>query len=141
MGGRISRDRSWPHSSSVRSNSSSWGQYDSPQSPNRQDNRSYAPSPSPAYPAYPPQQYSQPSQNYGGRPRERQRNLDRRYSRIADNYNSLEERTVREQPGEHQARKHSVKSITTIPTPSASSDGVSAGRRWKRLATCDLRCI
>ncbi|PSR87542.1 E3 ubiquitin-protein like [Actinidia chinensis var. chinensis] len=96
MGGGNSRDRSWRRSSSsnraTSSTSSSWGQYEYPQSSYSQESQSSAP-PQVAYPAYPPQQYHPPPQNYGGQPHEPKRKLDRRYSRIADNYKSLEEVT------------------------------------------------
>lgn len=113
MGGSSSRDDSWR-----RSNSSSWGypQAGYPQSSFAEDSYSQSSYPQdsynypsrptvPAYgppqqtvPAYgPPQQSSTSSQRYGGgghsRPELAQRRLDRRYSRIADNYNSLEEVT------------------------------------------------
>ncbi|KAL7232671.1 hypothetical protein ACSBR2_010643 [Camellia fascicularis] len=102
MGGKNSREGSWRQSSSIRSTSSSrdqyegsasspWGQYEYPQASYPQESQSYAPQT--AYPAYPPQQYYSPPQNYGTRPHEPQRKLDRRYSRIADNYNTLEEVT------------------------------------------------
>ncbi|KAA8548164.1 hypothetical protein F0562_004575 [Nyssa sinensis] len=89
MGGKNSRNRSWRQSSSLRStSSSSWNQYEYPQPSYPQETQNYAQ----PYPAYPPQQYYQPPQNVG-LPHEPQRKLDRRYSRIADNYNSLEEVT------------------------------------------------
>ncbi|KAF5958826.1 hypothetical protein HYC85_006051 [Camellia sinensis] len=91
MGGRNSRDGSWHQSSPVRPSSSSTGPYEYNQPSYPQESQSYAPQM--AYPAYPPQQYHAPPQNYGGRPQEPQRKLDRRYSRIADNYNSLEQVT------------------------------------------------
>ncbi|KAL7190308.1 hypothetical protein ACSBR2_022564 [Camellia fascicularis] len=91
MGGRNSRDGSWHQSSPVRPSSSSTGPYEYNQPSYPQESQSYAPQM--AYPAYPPQQYYAPPQNYGGRPQEPQRKLDRRYSRIADNYNSLEQVT------------------------------------------------
>uniref|UniRef100_A0A5B6Z798 Putative E3 ubiquitin-protein ligase RGLG2-like isoform X1 n=1 Tax=Davidia involucrata TaxID=16924 RepID=A0A5B6Z798_DAVIN len=94
MGGKSSREGSWRQPSRLRStSSSSWSQYDYPQSSHPQETQNYAQ----PYPAYPPQQYHQPyhqpPQNYEGRAPEPQRKLDRRYSRIADNYNSLEEVT------------------------------------------------
>ncbi|KAI8017865.1 E3 ubiquitin-protein ligase RGLG2 [Camellia lanceoleosa] len=91
MGGRNSRDGSWHQSSPVRPSSSSTGPYEYNQPSYPQESQSCAPQM--AYPAYPPQQYYAPPQNYGGRPQEPQRKLDRRYSRIADNYNSLEQVT------------------------------------------------
>lgn len=102
MGGSNSRDDSWRRSNS----SSSWGYPQSgyPQSSFPEDSYSQSsysqdsynyPS-RPTVPAYgPPQTSSTPSQHYGGgghsRPELGQRKLDRRYSRIADNYNSLDE--------------------------------------------------
>lgn len=92
MGGRSSKEHSYRQSSSTRSTSStSWNQQDFVQSP------SYgAPREAYAYPAYNQQQYNPPpSQNYGGRGYEQQRKqLDRKYSRIADNFNSLDEVTA-----------------------------------------------
>ncbi|CAK9180434.1 unnamed protein product [Ilex paraguariensis] len=90
MGGRSSRENRWRQSSSFRStSSSSFNQYQYPQSLYPQENQNNHPKQ--VYPAYPPQQYNPPPQNYGGRPQEPQRKLDRRYSRIADNYSSLEQ--------------------------------------------------
>ncbi|CAK9180435.1 unnamed protein product [Ilex paraguariensis] len=92
MGGRSSRENRWRQSSSFRStSSSSFNQYQYPQSLYPQENQNNHPKQ--VYPAYPPQQYNPPPQNYGGRPQEPQRKLDRRYSRIADNYSSLEQVT------------------------------------------------
>ncbi|XP_059640599.1 E3 ubiquitin-protein ligase RGLG2 isoform X2 [Cornus florida] len=107
MGGRSSREGSWRQSSSLRStSSSSRSQYEYPQSsyPQEYPQSSYPQespyyAPQEAYPAYPPQQippqhnYPPPPQNYGGQSHDPQRKLDRRYSRIADNYRSLEEVT------------------------------------------------
>ncbi|KAA8530170.1 hypothetical protein F0562_004879 [Nyssa sinensis] len=115
MGGNSSRENSLRHSSSLPSTSSSSpSQYEYPQEDQNyaqpypashpQEHQNYA-QPYPAshpqehqnyaqpYPAYPPQQYYQPPQNFGGQLNEQQRKFDRRYSRIADNYNSLEEVT------------------------------------------------
>lgn len=89
MGGRSSKEQSYRQSSSTRSTSNSWNQQDYVQSP------SYggAPREAYAYPAHNQQPYNPPqSQNYGSRGYEPQRKqLDRKYSRIADNYNSLDE--------------------------------------------------
>ncbi|XP_004304674.1 PREDICTED: E3 ubiquitin-protein ligase RGLG2 [Fragaria vesca subsp. vesca] len=106
MGGRSSKeDGSFrQNSSSSSSSSSSWSGYPHVQPPYAAPQQSY---PAPQY-SYPPQDYGQESQgyapqqqsypssqyssppppDYGGK-----RKLDRRYSRIADNYNSLEEVT------------------------------------------------
>lgn len=93
MGGRSSRDGSWRQSSSARSSSSSWPQHGHSQS-SYYPEQSQSDVPQTAYPAYPTQQYYQAPQNYGGQPHGGQKKkLDRRYSRIADNYNSLEEVT------------------------------------------------
>lgn len=108
MGGSSSKeDGSWRRSSSFQSTSSfSGNQYDYSQSPSYsqppypQDTQNYPVQQAyPAYPqpAYPPQHYPTPSQEYGGQqphqPHKPHKKLDRRYSRIADNYNSLEEVT------------------------------------------------
>ncbi|KAH7846066.1 hypothetical protein Vadar_009338 [Vaccinium darrowii] len=98
MGARSSRPGSWRQSSTSRS---AWDQYDYPQSSYPQESQSYEPPPQTAYPAFPPpqpaysppQQYHPPPQTHGGRPHEPKRKLDKRYSRIADNYRSLEEVT------------------------------------------------
>ncbi|XVE67819.1 hypothetical protein DITRI_Ditri09bG0019000 [Diplodiscus trichospermus] len=89
MGGSSSREGSW------RQNSSSWDSHQGyPQSSYDQDSQSYAPQYNYASPQYypPPQQepqYYPPSQDHG---RDR-RKLDKKYSRIADNYNSLDQVT------------------------------------------------
>lgn len=101
MGGKSSRDDSWRQTS--RSTSSSWNYeypqpaYPPPQSqeiynyPVQQAFPSYAPPPPQPHPYHPPSQDLGPS-TYAPAPPP-QRRLDRRYSRIADNYNSLEEVT------------------------------------------------
>ncbi|CDP16621.1 unnamed protein product [Coffea canephora] len=109
MGASNSRDNNGRQSSS----SSSWDQYNQyppsvgysqdsyPQS-YQQDSYSYPSRPTvPAYGPPPPQQQQQhhyqgtsaQSYGYGGQAPAAERKLDRRYSRIADNYNSLEEVT------------------------------------------------
>ncbi|XP_019185590.1 PREDICTED: E3 ubiquitin-protein ligase RGLG2-like isoform X1 [Ipomoea nil] len=97
MGGKSSRDDSWRQAS--RSTSSSWN-YEYPQTaypPQPQESYNYPVQH--AYPSYAPpppqeQQYPPPSQDFASRNHAPpQRRLDRRYSRIADNYNSLEEVT------------------------------------------------
>lgn len=102
MGGSSSKEEgSWRRQSSYPSSSSfSGNQYDYSQSP------SYSEPPYPqdnvqtAYPAYPqttyppPPQYATPPPEYGSQPliqHKPQKKFDRRYSRIADNYSSLEE--------------------------------------------------
>ena len=95
MGGKSSKDGSWRQTSSVRSTASSsssntWGglyQY-----PFDQESQTYAPQQSYT------QQYSAPAQDYGSQNYgvgaedfDLRRRLDRRYSRIADNFNSLEQ--------------------------------------------------
>ncbi|KAF8399804.1 hypothetical protein HHK36_015675 [Tetracentron sinense] len=99
MGGRSSRESSLRQTSSVRSSSSSWSHHDYPQSPYTQQRQNYAEpyAPPPQYapqPQYVPQpQYASPPHNYGGHAPEPHRSLERRYSRIADNYNTLEQVT------------------------------------------------
>ncbi|XP_016461429.2 E3 ubiquitin-protein ligase RGLG2 [Nicotiana tabacum] len=100
MGGKSSREDSWRQTSSTRS---SWNQYNYPQTQSsypQQDSYNYPPShhhqqavpsyapppPQQSYPPPPPQQQNYPS--HVPKPR-----LDRRYSRIADNYSSLDEVT------------------------------------------------
>ncbi|XP_047313903.1 E3 ubiquitin-protein ligase RGLG2-like [Impatiens glandulifera] len=84
MGQKNSRERQ----STRRSLPSAWNHYETPAS-GTQD------IPQTAYPAYPQQQYHPPpQQSYGGPPpQQTQKKLDRRYSRIADNYKSLDEVT------------------------------------------------
>ncbi|CAI9780614.1 unnamed protein product [Fraxinus pennsylvanica] len=78
--------RSWMQSSSFSSSSSNSWQQEHPQSMYPQYTQNY-----PVQHPYPtPNQYYVPPQNYGA---PSQKKLDRRYSRIADNYNSLEEVT------------------------------------------------
>ncbi|KAK9272334.1 hypothetical protein L1049_002705 [Liquidambar formosana] len=109
MGGKSSREGSWRQSSSVRSgSSSSWSQYGYPQSSYGQETQSYpeqssygqetqSSTPQPPvtvpYPAPAQPYYTTPSQGYSYQAANNNRKLDRRYSRIADNYNSLEEVT------------------------------------------------
>ncbi|XP_057982996.1 E3 ubiquitin-protein ligase RGLG2-like [Malania oleifera] len=90
MGGKSSRDESWRQTSRS-SSSSSWDHYGypQPQSTYPQESQNYV-----TQQSYVPQQpYYAPSQSFGGQSSEPQRRLDRRYSRIADNYNSLEQVT------------------------------------------------
>lgn len=104
MGGKSSREGSLRGNSSLRSSSSSssWGGYS--QSPYGQDSQIYStqqsfsspqyayPPPSPQY-VYPPPQAYPPPQDYdvGYAAPDGRRRLDRKYSRIADNYNSLDQ--------------------------------------------------
>ncbi|XP_015894471.2 E3 ubiquitin-protein ligase RGLG5 isoform X2 [Ziziphus jujuba] len=82
MGSKHSKILSRRQFSDYGSASSSWDQYGYPQSPYPQQ--------SPYYSSTPQHQYA-PSPSFGiGNP---QKNLDRRYSRIADNYRSLDEVT------------------------------------------------
>ncbi|KAG5527142.1 hypothetical protein RHGRI_028155 [Rhododendron griersonianum] len=91
MGGGYSREG---QSAASRGTSSAWDDYVIPQPPYPQESTSYDPPPQTAYPAYPPlQKYYPPPQTHGGRSQQPQSKLDRRYSRIADNYRSLEEVT------------------------------------------------
>nr|DAD30755.1 TPA_asm: hypothetical protein HUJ06_009606 [Nelumbo nucifera] len=88
MGGKNSRSASWRQSSSFRS-SSSWNHQGYPQSPDAQQNSNYA-----SRQNYAPQyHYAPPPENYDSRAPDPRRKLERRYSRIADNYNSLEQVT------------------------------------------------
>ncbi|KAK4746690.1 hypothetical protein SAY87_025727 [Trapa incisa] len=118
MGGKLTREDSLNErgSPSYRSSSSAWDDnYGYSQYPYTQENAnnpripSYAPPP-PSIPSYAPpppsvpsyaaptpvphQPYPPPPQEFGGvRGRDNRKKLDRRYSRIADNYNSLEQVT------------------------------------------------
>ncbi|XP_022741696.1 E3 ubiquitin-protein ligase RGLG2-like [Durio zibethinus] len=90
MGGSNSKE-----DSSYHSNSSSWDSHHGyPQSPYGQESQSYAPQHSYASPQYYPPSQQEPqdypsSQDHGSD----KRVLQRRYSRIADNYNSLDQVT------------------------------------------------
>lgn len=108
MGGKSSREGSWRQTSSLRSDSRSgsysWGsQYGFSQSPYGYEHQNFAPEtsygPQPSYasqPSYALQQ-SYASQPYYPPPSTSQDNrsgnktFERKYSRIADNYNSLEQ--------------------------------------------------
>ncbi|KAH1133907.1 hypothetical protein GLYMA_05G115700v4 [Glycine max] len=108
MGGNNSKeDSNWRQNSPVRSSSSasSWGSYPDPNSGYGQGGYTYEQQ----QPSYPTQQqyYAQPPpplpQNYGYEPQphasgrvashRNEKRLDRKYSRIADNYNSIDEVT------------------------------------------------
>lgn len=94
MGCKSSKAGSWRQTSSIRSTSSSsntWGGLY--QSPFDQESQNYVP-PQQSY----TQQYYAPAQDYGSQNYgvgaedfDHRRRLDRRYSRIADNFNSLEQ--------------------------------------------------
>ncbi|KAF7806013.1 E3 ubiquitin-protein ligase RGLG2-like [Senna tora] len=85
MGGSVSKRRSGRHRSSSRSASRSWN-YPQPQAPYVQQNQYHVPQ---------PQEYFSPSsQNYGGgHAPEPKKRLERKYSRIEDNYISLDQVT------------------------------------------------
>lgn len=87
-----SNGRSWRQSSMPsQSNSASGWQHDYGQSSVSQYSQNY-PVQHPSPGGYPPQDHSYAPQGYAAPPQSRpQPKLDRRYSRIADNYNSLEE--------------------------------------------------
>ncbi|KAL5153402.1 E3 ubiquitin-protein ligase RGLG1 [Glycine soja] len=108
MGGNNSKEdnNNWRQNSSVRSSSSasSWGSYPDPQSGYGHGGYAYEPQ----QPSYPTQQpyYAQPPPpppNYGNEPQphasgrvaghRNEKRLDRKYSRITDNYNSIDEVT------------------------------------------------
>ncbi|EOY22287.1 RING domain ligase2 isoform 1 [Theobroma cacao] len=102
MGGVTSKRSATAQSSSVGSNSHSWDhqRYAQPSyAPSSRDyswdHQRYAqPSYAPSSRDYVPQQhYAPPLQSYGGRAPESNRRLERKYSKIDDNYNSLEQVT------------------------------------------------
>ncbi|CAK9137524.1 unnamed protein product [Ilex paraguariensis] len=79
MGGRSSKRATTGRYSSVGSSSYSWGQHGYPQSPYGQPSQGYVPPP--------------PPQSYGGHAPELKRKLERKYSRIDDNYTSVDQVT------------------------------------------------
>ncbi|XP_057970484.1 E3 ubiquitin-protein ligase RGLG2-like [Malania oleifera] len=83
MGGRISKGSSRRHSSSFGSSSHSWGHHGYPQPPYAQPSQHYVPR----------QHVAPPSQSYGGWAPESKRKLDRKYSKIDDDYSTLEQVT------------------------------------------------
>ncbi|KAF7801592.1 E3 ubiquitin-protein ligase RGLG2-like [Senna tora] len=98
MGGRSSKEDSWRQSSSFRSSSSTWNPFPDAHSPYGHGSEAYGYEPQQTYSSYAPP--PPPPQNYGYDPYPSGRvagndgnKLERRYSRIADNYNSLEEVT------------------------------------------------
>lgn len=94
MGLTGSKEATSRHNSSFRSGSSSWSDHQSPygQSQYGQESQSFAPQQS-----HWPQQHYPPSHEYGtqdyggGQAPDNGKKLDRRYSRIADDYISLEQ--------------------------------------------------
>lgn len=96
MGGKGSKGsgrREYPSHGS--SGSSSWNQYGYPQSSYPEQNPYYTPQHQHASPPSTSFNYgSQPSFNYRSEAPRPQKKLDRRYSRIADNYRSLDEVTA-----------------------------------------------
>ncbi|TYG42002.1 hypothetical protein ES288_D12G221700v1 [Gossypium darwinii] len=83
MGGIISKRSTTSQSSSVASNSYSWDSH-------RYAQPSYAPS---GQDYVPEQRYAPPYHSYGGYAPESKRRLERKFSKIDDNYNSLEQVT------------------------------------------------
>lgn len=89
MGGRSSKEGSWRQTSSFRSNSSSFSGY---QPPYGQENSNFAPQQSYSSPQYYPSSQEYVSQDDGGgQVADNRVKLERKYSRIADHYNSLEQ--------------------------------------------------
>ncbi|KAJ4729329.1 E3 ubiquitin-protein ligase RGLG2-like protein [Melia azedarach] len=85
MGGKSSREASWRQDSSFRSTSSSWGpQHGYSQSPYGHESQVYQ-----SQQTYPSQQHCPSSEEYNNNTRR----LDRRYSRITDDYKSLDQVT------------------------------------------------
>ncbi|GAB4848055.1 E3 ubiquitin-protein ligase rglg2 [Ancistrocladus abbreviatus] len=108
MGSSSSKERNFRQPSSVRSVSSSYGHpsesYYHPQSYYPQENQhypqespNYAPQsayePSPSYGGYIQEPKKEPTASYGGYNRQPKKKLERRYSRIADDYKSLDQVT------------------------------------------------
>ncbi|XP_027357857.1 E3 ubiquitin-protein ligase RGLG2-like isoform X2 [Abrus precatorius] len=103
MGGNNSKEDNWRQNSAARSSSSySYSAYSDPQSAYAQGGYTYEPQ----QPSYPTEHYyapPPPPQNYGYEPQPHasgrvashntDRRLERKYSRIADNYNSIDEVT------------------------------------------------
>lgn len=96
MGGQSSKEDSWRQSSSFHSSASTWNPFPDPQSPYGHGSETLGYEPHQTYSSQ--QFYVPPPQNNGyapyasGRVGGNERNkLERKYSRIADNYNSLEE--------------------------------------------------
>ncbi|MBA0726270.1 hypothetical protein Golax_002111 [Gossypium laxum] len=106
MGGSSSKEGSWRQGSSYHSNPPSWDSHQGyPQTSYGQENHSYPPQYSYAEPQYypysqpePQQHYPppQPEPQYHPSPQDRvgdKKKLQRKYSKIADNYNSLDQVT------------------------------------------------
>lgn len=107
MGGQSSKeDNNLRQNSSLRSSASrsSWSPYPDPHSGYGQGGYSYDPQQPPSYPTQDYYAPPPPPQNYGYEPhasgrvtgRDDKRRLERKYSRIADNYNSIDEVRVQE---------------------------------------------
>lgn len=80
MGGKSSKHRSSRRNSSSRSNSQQWSHYGYPESPYTQSRST------------PQYEYAPPTPSYGGtQAPETRKRLERKYSRIDDNYNSLDQ--------------------------------------------------
>lgn len=78
MGGKSSKHGSSRRNSSSRSNSQQWGHYGYPESPYTQSRST--------------PRYAPPTPSYGGtQAPETRKRLERKYSRIDDNYNSLDQ--------------------------------------------------
>ncbi|XP_042502420.1 E3 ubiquitin-protein ligase RGLG2-like [Macadamia integrifolia] len=93
MGTKSSKGTSWRQASSSGS-SSSWNYHGYPQSPYVQQTPTYAsPYYAPQEQYAPQQQFAPPPSTYGTGDPDRKKKFERRYSRIADNYNSLEQVT------------------------------------------------
>lgn len=103
MGGKSSKEDSFRQNSSLRSTSSasasSWSAHHDPYSGYGQGGYTYESQPPPSYPAQPYYAPPPPPQNHGYEPHANDRvanhynkkKLERKYSRIADNYNSIDE--------------------------------------------------
>lgn len=81
MGGTLSKRSITQQCSSVPSSSYSWGHNSYTQSPYVQPNQEYAPQ----------QSYAPTPQSYGSLATESRRKLERKYSKINDDYRSLEQ--------------------------------------------------
>lgn len=94
MGGFISKRESPRHASSRGSDPYSWSPHSYPQSPYPQSPYPQSPYPQPSQDYRPQQHFAPPPQTYGGGPApESRRRLERKYSKIDDDYNSLEQVT------------------------------------------------
>ena len=87
MGGITSKRESPRQASSRSSDSYSWNHHGYPQSPHPQ-----SPYPQPSQDYMPQQHFAPPPQTYGGgQAPESRRRLERKYSKIDDDYNSLDQ--------------------------------------------------